>query len=65
MVVVPVGSELASAQKGINKEAENEGDGDNCYVPDTASGTEDMAANKTDTNPSLSLRSRETKKMNQ
>lgn len=36
-----------------------------CYVPDTASGTEDMAANKTDTNPSLSLRSRETKKMNQ
>ena len=36
VVVVPVGSELASAQKGINKEAENEGDGDNCYVPDTA-----------------------------
>lgn len=31
-----------------------------CYVPDTVSGTEDTAANRTDTNPSLSLWSRET-----
>lgn len=32
---VPACSELANTQRGINKETENEGDGDHCYVPDT------------------------------